>query len=63
MSSVIKTTVYLADMNDFGEMNRVYEDYFKEPHPARACVAVKQLPKGALVEIDAIAAREEPRDG
>ncbi len=53
--SVIKTTVYLTDMGMFGEMNEAYETFFTEPYPARVCVAVRDLPKGALVEIEAIA--------
>ena len=55
MDNVIKTTVFLADMNDFAEMNSVYEEFFKAPYPARSAVAVKTLPKGALVEIEVIA--------
>ena len=56
--SVIKTTVYLANMADFGGMNEVYSTFFAAPYPARACVAVNALPKGALVQIEAIAAVE-----
>ena len=55
MSNVVKTTVYLADMNDFADMNSVYAKFFAEPYPARSAVAVKTLPKGALVEIEVIA--------
>lgn len=55
MSNVVKTTVFLADMNDFADMNSVYAEFFSEPYPARSAVAVKMLPKGALVEIEAIA--------
>ncbi len=55
MSDVIKTTVFLADMNDFGAMNEVYARYFSEAPPARACVQAAKLPKGSLVEIEAIA--------
>lgn len=55
MSNVIKTTVFLADMNDFAEMNAVYSEFFSEPYPARSAVAVKTLPKGAMVEIETIA--------
>ena len=55
MSNVIKTTVFLSDMNDFAEMNAVYSEFFSEPYPARSAVAVKTLPKGALVEIETIA--------
>ena len=55
MNQVVKTTVYMADMNDFADMNAVYAEFFSEPYPARSAVAVKTLPKGALVEIEAIA--------
>jgi len=55
MGNVVKTTVFLADMNDFAEMNSVYSEFFAEPYPARSAVAVKALPKGALVEIEVIA--------
>ena len=55
MNNVVKTTVFLADMNDFAEMNSVYAEFFSEPYPARSAVAVKTLPKGALVEIEVVA--------
>ncbi len=55
MANVIKTTVFMADMNDFADMNAVYAEFFAEPYPARSAVAVKTLPKGALVEIEVIA--------
>ena len=55
MSNVIKTTVFMADMNDFSAMNEVYAEFFAEPYPARSAVAVKTLPKGALVEIEVVA--------
>jgi 2-iminobutanoate/2-iminopropanoate deaminase len=55
MGSVVKTTVFMADMGDFAEMNAVYAEFFQEPYPARSAVAVKTLPKGALVEIEVIA--------
>ena len=54
-SHVIKTTVFIADMADFAVVNEVYAQYFKEQAPARSCVAVKSLPKGALVEIEMVA--------
>ena len=57
LSNVVKTTVYLADMGDFTDMNAVYSEFFKAPYPARSAVAVKALPKGAMVEIEVIAAR------
>ena len=50
----VKIQIYLTDMKDFGQMNRVYESYFSHEPPARACVAVAALPKGARVEIEAI---------
>ena len=56
LAHVIKTTVYLTDLGDFSRMNQVYEKFFKDTKPARACVQVAALPKGAKVEIDAIAA-------
>ncbi|MBN2713266.1 MAG: RidA family protein [Planctomycetes bacterium] len=54
MQDVIKTTVYIANLDDFGAVNEVYARYFPANPPARACVEVSRLPKGALVEIDAI---------
>ena len=56
-SDIVKTTVFLADMADFAEMNEVYAQFFSAPFPARSAVAVKTLPKGARVEIECIAAR------
>ena len=55
--NVVKTTVFLADMADFADMNEVYAQFFAAPFPARSAVAVKTLPKGALVEIECIAVR------
>lgn len=55
MGHVVKTTVFMADMNDFAAMNAVYAEFFAEPYPARSAVAVKTLPKGALVEIEVLA--------
>ena len=55
MANVVKTTVFLADMNDFADMNAIYAEFFSEPYPARSAVAVKSLPKGALVEIEVVA--------
>ena len=57
LKQVVKTTVFLADMADFAAMNEVYAEFFAAPFPARSAVAVKTLPKGALVEIECIAAR------
>jgi 2-iminobutanoate/2-iminopropanoate deaminase len=56
LQNVVKTTVFLFDMSDFAAMNTVYMQYFEEPYPARSAVAVKTLPKNALVEIEVIAA-------
>jgi 2-iminobutanoate/2-iminopropanoate deaminase len=55
MASVVRTTVFMANMDDFSEMNSVYAEFFNEPYPARSAVAVKTLPKNALVEIEVIA--------
>lgn len=55
MNRVVKTTVFLADMGDFADMNSVYAEFFSTPYPARSAVAVKTLPKGALVEIEVVA--------
>lgn len=57
LSNVMKTTVFLADMGDFAAMNEVYKEFFAQPFPARSAVAVKDLPKGALVEIECIACK------
>ncbi len=57
LTDVVKTTVFLADMGDFAAMNAVYATFFSEPFPARSAVAVKTLPKGALVEIECMASR------
>ena len=55
-ANVVKTTVFLADMNDFAAMNEVYASVFEPPYPARSAVAVRALPKGVLVEVEVIAA-------
>lgn len=55
MENVLKTTVFLQDMNDFATMNAVYETFFADPYPARAAFQVAKLPKGAKVEIEAVA--------
>ena len=57
MENVVKTTVFLADMADFADMNSVYTEFFPGTCPARSAVAVKTLPKNALVEIECIAVR------
>ena len=55
LAHVVKTTVYLANMADFTAMNEVYAQFFSQPFPARSAVAVKYLPKGALVEVEVLA--------
>lgn len=55
LESVVKTTVFIKDMNDFGKVNEVYGEYFHTHKPARSCVEVARLPKDALVEIEVIA--------
>ncbi|WP_315403792.1 RidA family protein [Hoylesella saccharolytica] len=55
LSRVVKTTVFLSDMDNFGAMNEVYAEFFSQPFPARSAFAVRTLPKGALVEIECIA--------
>ena len=57
MDSVIKTTVFIKDMNDFSRMNAIYANYFPADPPARSCIEVARLPKDALIEIEAIATR------
>lgn len=54
---IIKTSIFVTDLANFGAVNEAYIEYFKEPYPARSCVEVPALPKGALVEIEVIAAR------
>ena len=55
LESVVKTTVFIKDMNDFGKVNEIYGEYFHTHKPARSCVEVARLPKDALVEIEVIA--------
>ena len=55
MDKVIKTTVFLKEMNDFGAINEVYAEFFPNPYPARSCVEVARLPKDVMLEIEAIA--------
>jgi 2-iminobutanoate/2-iminopropanoate deaminase len=59
MNEIVKTTIFLADINDFDAVNKVYSEYFSEPYPARSTVEVSRLPKGARLEIDAIAVQSE----
>jgi 2-iminobutanoate/2-iminopropanoate deaminase len=56
---LLKTTIFLADMGDFAAVNEVYARHLREPFPARSTVAVRELPKGALVEIEAVAAASD----
>ena len=53
--NVIKTTVYITNIDDFTKVNEIYATYFTQPYPARSCVEVSKLPKGALIEIEVIA--------
>jgi len=55
MDDVVKVTIFLTDMKDFAQVNEVYAEFFSEPYPARSCYAVAGLPKGAIIEIEAIA--------
>lgn len=55
MDDIVKTTIYLRDLNDFTIVNNIYSEYFQPPYPARACVQVSKLPKDGKVEIEAIA--------
>lgn len=57
LENVIKTTIFLKDLNDFNVVNEVYATYFNENNPARSCVEVSKLPKDAVIEIEAIAIR------
>ena len=57
LQNVVKTTVFLANMSDFVAMNEIYAQFFSEPFPARSAFAVKDLPKGAQVEIEVVAAK------
>lgn len=61
LESVVKTTVFLKDMNDFLKMNEVYSLFFTSNYPARSCIQVARLPKDALVEIEAIAIKENSK--
>ena len=57
IDKVIKTTVFIKDMKDFGKINEIYATYFKEPFPARSCVEVARLPKDVMLEVEAIVAK------
>ena len=54
MDDVVKTTVFIKDMNDFAKVNEIYAEFFTEPYPARSCVEVARLPKDLLMEMEAI---------
>ena len=56
-ANVIKTTVFIKEMNDFGAINEVYAKYFPEPYPSRSCVEVARLPKDVMLEVEAIATK------
>lgn len=57
INQVVKTTVFIKEMNDFAKINEIYATYFTEPFPARSCVEVARLPKDVLLEIEAIVAK------
>lgn len=57
LGKVVKTTVFIKDMNDFGKINEIYAGYFEAPFPARSCVEVARLPKDVLLEIEAVVAK------
>ena len=57
LDKVIKTTVFIKEMNDFGKINEIYATYFKEPFPARSCVEVARLPKDVMLEVEAVVAK------
>ena len=54
VDNVVKTTVFIKDMNDFGKINEIYAKYFTEPYPARSCVEVARLPNDVLLEVETI---------
>jgi 2-iminobutanoate/2-iminopropanoate deaminase len=55
--NIVKTSIFLTDLNNFAEVNQAYIEFFKEPYPARSTIEVSKLPKGSLVEIEVIAAK------
>ena len=55
IDKVVKTTVFISDMNNFAQVNKIYETYFTAPYPARSCVEVSRLPKDVLIEVEVIA--------
>lgn len=58
LSKVLKTTVFISDMDDFTAINKIYAEFFTEPYPSRSCVQVARLPKNAKIEVEAIAYKE-----
>ncbi len=58
IENVVKTTVFIKDMQDFPKVNAIYETYFTKPYPARSCVEVSRLPKDVLIEVEAIAEKQ-----
>lgn len=56
-TNIIKTSIFMTDLAQFAEVNKAYEEYFSAPYPARSCVQVPALPKGAVIEIEVIAAQ------
>ncbi len=59
MKDIVKTTVFMVDLNKFAQVNEVYQKYFNEAPPSRSCVEISALPKGALIEVEAIAVLPE----
>lgn len=59
IGQVVKTTVFIKEMNDFGVINEIYAKYFRQPYPARSCVEVARLPKDVLLEIEAVVVKEQ----
>lgn len=57
VEKIVKTTVFIKNMDDFGKINAIYAEFFKEPYPARSCVEVARLPKDVLIEIEAVACK------
>lgn len=61
LGDVVKTTIFLADMDEYGEVNEIYGEYFSEPYPARSVIEAARLPKDARIEIEAVARTAIPR--
>lgn len=60
-NNILKTTIFLSDLNDFSEVNKIYAEYFDGSPPARSCIEVSKLPKDSLIEIEAIAKKERKK--